>query len=87
MAYCLLPGKDRHTYNRVLLFLKDSAMMMGISFDLRVVVSDFELAVVQDSTMSFPNAWLALQQEVPVIPRVDDLAALELLQPVQAKNQ
>ena len=55
MAYCLLPGKDKHIYNRVLLLLKDAAMTMGINFDPRVVVSDFELAMVQAATMSFPN--------------------------------
>ena len=59
MAYCLLPNKQRQTYNRVFMLLKDAALVKipGISFDVEVVVSDFELAMVQASTMSFPNSY------------------------------
>ena len=57
MAYCLLPNKERQTYNRVFMLLKDAALVKGISFDPLVIVSDFELAMVQASTMSFPNSY------------------------------
>ena len=46
--------RDRSTYNRVFMLLKDAALVMGITFDPLVFVSDFELAMVQASTMSFP---------------------------------
>ena len=40
------------------MLLKDVALaQMGISFDPQVIVSDFELAMVQASTMSFPNSY------------------------------
>ena len=45
-------------YNRVFMLLKDAALVKGISFDPLVIVSDFELAMVQASTMSFPNSYI-----------------------------
>lgn len=45
--------KQRQTYNRVFMLLKDAALVMGIAYDPLVIVSDFELAMVQASTMSF----------------------------------
>ena len=39
------------------MLLKDAALVMGITFDPLVIVSDFELAMVQASTMSFPNPY------------------------------
>ncbi len=57
MAYCLLPNKERHTYNRVFMLLKDAAIGLSLSFDPLVIVSDFELAMVQASTMSFQNSY------------------------------
>ncbi len=56
MAYCLLPSKERRSYNRAFLHLKDKALAMGLSLDPSVVVSDFELAMVQAATMNFPSA-------------------------------
>ena len=55
MAYCLLPNKQRQSYNRAFLHLKDKAVAMGLSLDPLVVVSDFELAMVQAAAMSFPT--------------------------------
>ena len=46
MAYCLLPNKKRQTYNRVFMLLKDAALVLGLTFDPLVIVSDFELAMV-----------------------------------------
>ena len=51
--YCLLPNKERHTYNRVFMLLKDAAVVRGLTLDPLVIVSDFELAMVQAATMSF----------------------------------
>ena len=56
MAYCLLPNKQRQSYNRAFLHLKDKAVAMGLSLDPLVVVSDFELAMVQAAAMSFSNS-------------------------------
>ena len=44
------------------MLLKDEAVGLGLSFDPLVIVSDFELAMVQASTMSFSNTppWLLL---------------------------
>ena len=46
-----LQNKEIQTYNRVFMLLKDAALTWGISFDPLVIVSDFELAMVQASTM------------------------------------
>ncbi len=56
MAYCLLPNKERHTFNRVFMLLKYAAVVLGLSLDPLVIVSDFKLAMVQASTMSVQNA-------------------------------
>ena len=45
MAYCLLANKERQTYNRVFMLLKDAAVVLGLSFNPQVIVSDFELAI------------------------------------------
>ena len=47
----------QQTYNRVFMLLKDKAVVLGLSFDPLVIVSDFELAMVQASTMSFSNSY------------------------------
>ena len=39
------------------MLLKDAALVLGLTFDPLVIVSDFELAIVQASTMSFPNSY------------------------------
>ena len=39
------------------MLLKDAALVLGLTFDPLVIVSDFELAMVQVSTMSFPNSY------------------------------
>ena len=57
MAFCLFPNKERQTYNRVFMLLKDAALVLGLTSDPLVIVSDFELAMVQASTMSFPNSY------------------------------
>lgn len=48
MAYCFcLTNRDRYTTALVFMLLKDAALakVPGISFDVAVVVSDFELAM------------------------------------------
>ena len=39
------------------MLLKDAALVLGLTFDPLVIVSDFELAMVQASTLSFPNSY------------------------------
>ena len=39
------------------MLLKDAALVLGLTSDPLVIVSDFELAMVQASTMSFPNSY------------------------------
>ena len=56
MASCLLPGKQRKTYNRTFLLLKDAALVLGYTLDLFVTVSDFEIPMIQAASINFPNA-------------------------------
>lgn len=56
MAYCLLPGKQRQTYNRTFLHLKDVALVLGYTLDPFVTISDFEISMIQAATINFPNA-------------------------------
>ena len=45
------------TIHIAFMLLKDAALVLGLTFDPLVIVSDFELAMVQASTMSFPNSY------------------------------
>lgn len=56
MVYCLLPNKERQTYNRALMLLKDAAMTQGLSLDPSVIISDFELAMNQAAALNFLNS-------------------------------
>ena len=50
---------NSHVINsyRAFMLLKDAALVLGLTFDPLVIVSDFELDMVQASTMSFPNSY------------------------------
>lgn len=56
MAYCLLPGKQRQTYNRTFIHQKDAALVLGYTLDPFVTVSDFEIAMIQAASINFPNS-------------------------------
>ena len=56
LAYCLLPGKSRETYQRVFTLLKEKADELQLALSPSVVLSDFELAIIQAAQLSFPTA-------------------------------
>ena len=56
MIYALLPNKQRHTYNRAFMLLKDAALDLGLTLDPISLMCDFELAIIQASLLNFPNA-------------------------------
>ena len=56
LAYCLLPDKSRDTYQRTFGLLKEKAEELSLDFSPVVVLSDFELAIIQAAELSFPTA-------------------------------
>ena len=56
MIYPLLLNKQRQTYSRAFLLLKDAAMNNGLTLDPETPLCDFELAIVQASPLNFPKA-------------------------------
>ena len=57
MVYCLLSNKERQTYNRALMLLKDAAMTQDLSLDPSVIISDFELAMTQAAAINFQSSY------------------------------
>ena len=56
MVYALLPNKQRHTYNKAFLMLKEAAQNLDLELNPSTVMSDFELALIQAVELHFPNA-------------------------------
>ena len=56
LVYALLPNKQCQTYSRAFLLLKDAALSLGITLDPDMLMSDFELALIQATALNFPNA-------------------------------
>ena len=56
LVYCLLPNKARDTYQRTLELLKKKAEELHLDLSPSVVLSDFELAIIQAAELSFPTA-------------------------------
>ena len=56
LVYALLPNKQHQTYSRAFLSLKDAALSLGITLDPDMLMSDFELALIQATALNFPNA-------------------------------
>ena len=56
MVYALLPNKQRQTYSRTLMLLKDAMMTLGLNFSPTAVMSDFELATIQAVSLNFQQA-------------------------------
>ena len=56
MVYALLPNKQRQTYSRAFLLLKDAAMNSGQALDPTTFKSDFELAMIQAATLNFQSS-------------------------------
>ena len=54
--YVLLPNKQRQSYNRAFMLLKDAAFSLGLTLDPTSPMCDFELAIIQASSLNFPNA-------------------------------
>ncbi len=54
LAYCLLPGKSREAYQRTFTMLKEKADELELDLSPSVVLSDFELAIIQAAELSFP---------------------------------
>ena len=55
LAYCLLPNKRQETYERAFTLLAEKAQAaFGIDIAPSVVVSDFELAIMQAARAVFP---------------------------------
>ena len=45
--YALLPNKQRHSYNRAYMLLKDAALDCGLTLDPVSLMCDFELAIFE----------------------------------------
>ena len=56
MIYALLPNKQRSSYNHAYMLLKDAALDLGLTLDPVSLMCNFELAIIQASLLSFPNA-------------------------------
>ena len=52
MIYTLLPNKQRHSYNRTYMLLKDAALDLGLTLDPLSLMCDFELAIIQASLLN-----------------------------------
>ena len=53
---CCLTIKQRNSYNRAYMLLKDAALDLGLSILSLSLMCDFELAIIQASLLNFPNA-------------------------------
>ena len=56
MVYALLPNKQRQTYSRTLMLLKDAMMTLCLNLSPATVVSDFELPIIQVVSLNFQQA-------------------------------
>ena len=56
LAYCLLPDKTRSSYQQTFTLLKEKAEQLHLEFSPNVVLTDFELAIIQAADLSFPAA-------------------------------
>ena len=54
LAYCLLPAKDEHTYERVFRLLQIAATQMGLQLQPQTIQIDFEMASFNAIRTCFP---------------------------------
>ena len=54
LAYCVLPDKTHSSYQRTFTLLKEKAEQLHLEFSPNVVLTDFELAIIQAAELSFP---------------------------------